>query len=139
MGYTATAVVILYCNPYQPFIIHRAHHVWFHENNSHISKEDKHTPGSLPLQQYTVSIIHDSDPLNLIPCELDLTSTTFSNTNIITYEIDLPPSGKKNCFDLLDDEDFTIPYVTNTTPNSSAGRQLPTKGKRNVCIIAIDG
>ena len=29
MGYAATTGVILYWKPEQPFIIHRAHHVWF--------------------------------------------------------------------------------------------------------------
>ena len=36
--------------------------------------------------------------INLIPCELDLASTPFCNEKIITYEIDLPPSGKKTVF-----------------------------------------
>ena len=51
MVYAATAVVILYWKPYQPFIIHRAHHVWFDEYNSRLSIEDNHTPGSLLLRQ----------------------------------------------------------------------------------------
>ena len=37
MGYAATTVVILYWKPDQPFIIHRAHHVWFDEYNSRLS------------------------------------------------------------------------------------------------------
>ena len=45
----------------------------------------------------------------MIPCELDLTFTPFRDETIITYEIELPPSGKKIGFNLLDDEDFTVP------------------------------
>ena len=45
---------------------------------------------------------------------------------MIPYEIELPPSGKKVSFNLMDYEDFTIPYITDTTPNSTTGRQLPT-------------
>ena len=75
----------------------------------------------------------------MIPCKLDLTSNPFSNTTILTYEIKLPPSGKKIGFDLLDDEYFTIPYVTDTIPNSLAGHQLSTQDKQNVWIIAING
>ena len=71
--------------------------------------EDNHTPGSLLLRQYPEGHIHYSDFNNLIPCKLDPTSTTFSAATIITYEIYLPPSGKKIDFNLLDDEDFTIP------------------------------
>ena len=41
------------------------------------------------------------------------------------YEIELPPLGKKVGFNLLDDEDFKIPYITDTIPNSPAGHQLP--------------
>ena len=74
-------------------------------------------------------MIHHSDPLNLIPCELDLISTPFSNTTIITYEIELPPSGKKVGFNILENEDFAIPYVTDTTPNSPAGQKLPSQAK----------
>ena len=62
----------------------------------------------------------------MIPCELDLTSTPLCDTKIITYEIELPPSGERIAFNLLGDEDFTIPYVTDTIPNSPAGYQLPT-------------
>ena len=49
MGYADTTGVILYWKPDQPFIIHRAHHVWFDEYISRLSIEDKHTPGSLLL------------------------------------------------------------------------------------------
>ena len=40
---------------------------------------------------------------------------------------------KKNIgFNLLDDEYFTLPYVTDTIPDSPAGHQLPTKAKQNL-------
>ena len=74
----------------------------------------------------------------MIPCELDLTSTPFSDTTIITYDIELPPSVKRVCFNLLYDEDFTIPYITDTIPNSPSGHQLLTQNKQNVCIIDIN-
>ena len=68
----------------------------------------------------------------MIPCELDITSTPFGDTTIITYKIELPPYGKKVGFNLLDDEDFKIPYITDTIPNSSAGHQLPSQTNINV-------
>ena len=40
---------------------------------------------------------------------------------------------------MLDDEYFTIPYITDKTPNSPASNQLPTQAKQNVRIIAIKG
>ena len=43
---------------------------------------------------------------------------------MITYDIELPPSGKKIGFNLLDDEDFKTPYITDIIPNSPAGHQL---------------
>ena len=52
----------------------------------------------------------------MIPFKLDLTFTP-----ILTYEIKLPPTGKKISFNLLGGEYFTIPYVTDTIPNSPAG------------------
>ena len=47
--------------------------------------EYKHTPGSLLIQQDPVSLIINSDLLILIPCELDLTYTIFSDTKQFTY------------------------------------------------------
>ena len=75
----------------------------------------------------------------MIPCELDLTSTPFNDTPILTYEIELYPSGNKVGFILFDYEYFTIPYVTDTIPNSPAGHKLPTQAKKYVCIIDISG
>ena len=82
--------------------------------NSHLYIEWNHTPGYLLLRKYPKGHFHDSDLLNLIPCKIDPTSTTFSDETIITYDIELPPSGKKIGFKLLDDENFTIPYITDT-------------------------
>ena len=75
----------------------------------------------------------------MIPCELNLTSTPFCDGKILIYEIELPPSGKKVGFNLLDDEYFTILYVTDTIPNSPAGCQLTTQANQHVCIIYING
>ena len=85
MGYAATTVFVLYWKPDQPFVIQIYHHVWFDEYNYRISIEDKHTPGSLLLRQYPESRIYESDLLKLIPCELDITSTPYSDTKIIAY------------------------------------------------------
>ena len=85
MGYTATTIVIIYWKPYQPFVVHRYHHVCYDEYNYFLYIEDKHTPGSLLLRKYPEILIHNSDLLNLIPCELAITSTPFSDTTIITY------------------------------------------------------
>ena len=138
MGCAATTWVIIYWKLDQPFLIHRAHHVWFDCYNSRISIEYKHTPGSLLLWQDPEGLIHYSDLLNLIPCELDITPTPFSDETIITYNIDLPTSGKKVGFNLLENEDFTILYITDTIPNSRAGRQLPSQANINVCSVAIN-
>ena len=108
MEYAATKGVIIYWKLDKPFFIHRSHHVWFYEYNSSLSIEDKRTPGYLIIRQDPETHIHNPDLLNLIPCEIYLTSTPFRDTKILTYEIDLPPSGKKIGFNLLDDEYFTI-------------------------------
>ena len=125
MVYAATTGVIIYRKIDQPFVIHIHHHVWFDGYNSRLSIEDKHTPGYLILCKDPEGPIHESDLLNLIACKLDLTSTPFSDTQIITYGIELPPSVNKVGFNLLDDEYFTITYITDTTPNSPADHQLP--------------
>ena len=132
MRYAATTGVILYWKPDQPFFIHRAHHVWFDEYNFRLFIEDKHTPGSLLLQQDPEGHIHNSDLLNMIPCKPDIASTQLRYETIITYDIELPPSGKKIGFNLLDNEYFTIPYITDTIPNSTAGNQLQFYFQREV-------
>ena len=73
----------------------------------------------------------------MIPYELDLTYTPFSDTTILRYIIELPTAGEKFCLNLLDDEDFTIPHVTYAIPNLTAGHKIPTKAKKNVWIVAI--
>ena len=125
MGYAATTGVILYCKIDWPFVIHRSHHVWFDEYNSRLSIEDKHTPISLLLRKDPEIHIHNSYLLNLIPWEIGITSTLFSDTKIITSEIELPSYGKKFGFGLLYDEYFTILYRTDTIPNPLDGDQLP--------------
>ena len=104
MGYSDTTGVILYWKPDQPFGIHRSHHFWFYGYKSRFSIEYKHTPGSLLLQKDSGVSIHYSELLNFIPCEIDLTYPIFSDKTIITYKIELPPSGKKVGFNLLDGE-----------------------------------
>ena len=103
MGYAANKGVIIYWKIDKTFVIHTDHHVWFDEYNSYLSIEYKHIPGYLLLQQDTESRIHNSYLFNFIPGELDLTSTQFSDTTIITYENELPPSVNKVGFNLLDD------------------------------------
>ena len=68
------------------------------------------------LQQDPESHVHKSDLLNLIPCEIDITFIPFSDTTVLTYEIELPPYGKI-LFNLLDDEDYIIHYFTDAIPN----------------------
>ena len=92
----------------QAFFIHRDYHVWFDEYNYSLYIEDNHTPGSLLIQQDTESNIHNSGLLNLIPFELNLTSTPFSNTTVLTYYIDLPSAGKNVGFNSLNYEDFKL-------------------------------
>ena len=39
----------------------------------------------------------------------------------------------------MDDEYFTIPYITDTIPNSPSGHKLPIDPKKNVWIVHING
>ena len=104
---------------YRPnFYIYRDNHDLFDKYNYQISTEEKHTPISLLFHQNLESLLSNSDLLNLMPCEFDLTSTTFRDTKILTYEIELPPDRNKNGFNLLNDEYFTIPYSIGIIPNS---------------------
>ena len=59
MGYAAITGVTIFCKPYQPFIIHRSHHVWFDEYNYCLFIEYKNTPGYLLLRQDPEVHIHN--------------------------------------------------------------------------------
>ena len=87
----------------------------------------------LPVLYYFKNILkvflHNLDLINLIPCELDITSTPFCDITMITYEIELPPDRKKTGLNVLDDEYFH--YVIDTIPNSPDGHQLTTQAKKN--------
>ena len=74
----------------------------------------------------------------MIPSELDITSTPFCDTTILKYEIELPTSVKQIGFNLLDNEYFRIPYVTDIIPNLPADHQLTTHAKKNVWIVSIN-
>ena len=73
----------------------------------------------------------------MIHYKLDLTSILFNDTIIITYEIEVPSSGNKIGFNLLDDNEFTIPYILDEIMNSPAGNKLPTHANNNIWIIDI--
>ena len=85
MGYEATTGVLICWNPDRHFYIHRSHHTRFGEYNYSLYMEYKHTTGYLLLKQDPESLLCHSGLINLIPCEIDLTSTPFHDTNIITY------------------------------------------------------
>ena len=86
MVYVAHTRDIIYWKINHPFVIHRDHHVWSDEYNSRLSIEDNHTSVDLLLRQDPEIHINKSDLLNFIPCELDLTYTTFCGTNILSNE-----------------------------------------------------
>ena len=78
------------------------------------------------------------DITNLLKCELDLTSTPFHYATIITYELELTSSGKKIGLNLMDEDEFSIPYIIDMIMNSLSGNQLPTQAKKNVWIMNIN-
>ena len=39
----------------------------------------------------------------------------------------------------MGDDDFNIPYILETIPDSQAGHQLPSQSKKNVWIVDING
>ena len=49
------------------------------------------------------------------------------------------PLERSLVFSSLNDEDFTIPYITDTIPNSPDFYQPPSQPNRNVWIIDING
>ena len=85
MVYIGTAVVILYCKPYQTYYFCRSHHAWFCWYSYRIYIEDNRTPVSLILQKDPERFIHNLNILELILCEIDLISTPFRDATIITY------------------------------------------------------
>ena len=95
MGYAADIIVIIYWKKDQSFVIHRAHHAWFDECNYRLFVEENNNSSYLLLKRDPESLIHNSDILSLIPCDLGITFTPICDTTIHIYEIDLPPYREK--------------------------------------------
>ena len=72
------------------------------------------------------------DLVHLVACDLDITSTPFFDSTIITYKIQVTPFGKKIVYNLLNNYNFTILYIIDTLSNSPAGHQLSTKDNNNL-------
>ena len=51
----------------------------------------------------------------------------------------LLPAENGMGFNLLDDKDFTIPYLIYTIPNSPESHKIPTQDKKKLWIIDING
>ena len=99
----------------------------------------KHPTGYLLLQQDSESLPHKLDLLNLIPYELDITSTPFCDATILVYDIELPPYGNQISLNLMGDYYFTNPDILDTIRNSPDGYQLMTQAKKNMLRISING
>ena len=72
-------------------------------------------------------------------CALNITSTPFFDTTIITYDIELLPSGNKVGLILLDYEYFTIPHDIDTIQTLANFHQLSTQAKKYLLVVAING
>ena len=83
--------------------------------------------------------MHNSYLITLVPCEICLTHTPFSDAKMITYEIELTTFGNKIGFNLLDKEDFTIPFIIDEIKNSPDSHQLVTQANNNMWIISKNG
>ena len=57
---------------------------------------------------------------------------------LLYHEIQLLPYVNKVGFNSMDDEEFTIPYITDKTPNLPAGHRVSTYTKHNVWIVYIN-
>ena len=69
---------------------------------------------------------------------LILHSLHFVILKFLQIKLSYLPLEKKLVFILLDDDEFTIRYITDAIPNSPAGHQLLTQAKQNLGIIAIN-
>ena len=53
--------------------------------------------------------------------------------------MELPPQGKKFGINLMDDDDFNIPYIFEMVLDYLVGHQLPDQTKKNFFIVEIYG
>ena len=138
MGYAATTGFILYWNPDQLFVIHRYQNVWFDEYNSRLSIEDRCIPFIYSFVNITKVLFIIKSSSNLFHVYLILNPIHFAIQQLSHMKLSYLPLEKMG-INFLDDEDSTIPYITDTIQNSSAVHQLPSKANINVWIIAING
>ena len=66
-------------------------------------------------------------------------SSPFSDAKMITYEIELTTFGNKTVFNLLDKEDFTIPFIIDKITNAPDSHQLVAQVNNNMWIINKNG
>ena len=77
--------------------------------------------------------------IDLILYELELSDTPFMKSTIIKSELEISPQGKNSGMNLMDNDDFNIPYVVEFVPNFLAGHQFPDKTKKISLIVRFYG
>ena len=80
----------------------------------------------------------ETPTLNLKNIELDLLKTPFSNSEIFTYEIDLPLHATDIGMEIYDDEYFNIPVLKKCIPDTPACLEIPASSRRNMFIVSIN-
>jgi hypothetical protein len=80
----------------------------------------------------------ETPTLNLKHIELDLLKTPFSNSEIFTYEIDLPLHATDIGMEIYDDEYFNIPVLKKCIPDTPAYLEIPASNRRNMFIVSIN-
>ena len=133
MGYVATILVILYYDTDQHVDINRSYCVWFNEYISSLSMENNHTPGYLIFQNILKVFFI------IWTCSTLLHAKLILHWTILTYEIEIRPSGRKFSYSLLDDENCAISYIIFEVLDSPVVHQPPPQSKKNAHTLAING
>ena len=60
-------------------------------------------------------------------------------STIFKSELEISPQVKKSGTNLMDNDDFNIPYVVEFVPNFLAGHQFPDKTKKISLIVRFYG
>ena len=129
---------LLYWDPKNPRTYKRAHHAIIEDMATlTILQKSFLTPQSDP--SFTLDSMKEQFSSRMIGRrEFDVKNCPFPKENIFTITIPVPPLGQSLGLEIRDDNNFTMPFIFRTRPQSIAHSALPPGRRTNQFILHIN-
>lgn len=131
LGFGNNVRNILYWNPQQPYTYSRAHHAIINDVKTfdavqHIFSTNVHSD--------TDKLKDENEEINLI-----FSDSAFPSKDILSFKFKIPTYPTTVGIEILDDVTLNLPYIKSCVYNSVAYRNIPSKFRRNMFLINING